>query len=149
MVSFGKKTIYRQTTTGSLREMKNTVFLLNERFDWTSDFIESKSLLNERFYWTIVQSENERKRWKMSDNFENEQNNLLNNFKKIRTKWVVHERWMKEMEKTAPISTTTAVGYDFVFNKTKSWLESNSRLLVPQLYGDLLCILEIWDLATK
>ena len=59
----------------------------------------TKILLNELFYWMIVQCKPVKKRWKMKDNFESEQNQLfLNDWKKW-TKWVVHKRWRNKMKK--------------------------------------------------
>ena len=71
--------------------------LLNELFYCTNDFIERTILLNERFYWTnillnerfywlIVQLKKERNRWKMNDNFENEQNQKKTN--KVKKSWL-------------------------------------------------------------
>ena len=43
-----------------------------EQFYWTNDFSDRMILLIELFYFTIFQWENERNKWKINDNFENE-----------------------------------------------------------------------------
>ena len=69
------------------------------QFYWTNEFIEQIILLNERFSWTILQWENERNRWKMIDNFRNQQSPFVfEQLKNKRTKWVVKNRRTNEMK---------------------------------------------------
>ena len=69
------------------------------QFYWTNEFIEQIILMNERFSWTILQWENERNRWKMIDNFRNQQSPFVfEQLKNKRTKWVVKNRRTNEMK---------------------------------------------------
>ena len=90
----------------SERFWNNGRFLLNERFFRTNfkkrineRFHLTNVLLNERIYWPNVQWENEQNRWKMNDNFENEQDTFFWTIEKNRTKWVVQERCTNGMKK--------------------------------------------------
>ena len=82
-LSFRKKKL-----NGSFREKKrkdfltfflNYLFLMYEQFYWTNDFSDRMILLIELFYFTIFQWENERNKWKINDNFENERKGSLSN----------------------------------------------------------------------
>ena len=54
-------------------------------------FKKTNDFLNERFYWTIVKWENERSRWEMNDQFENDWNQFFLTIEK-NERWMMNER---------------------------------------------------------